>query len=156
VDKYSWVDLGSSYLPSDIQAAFLWAQLEKADEINQNRLQIWRGYRSTLESLVKTGCISIPFIPDSCEHNAHMFYLKVSNLEVRTALLEYLKTKDVNAVFHYIPLHSSVAGQQFSRFNGQDIYTTKESERLLRLPIYYGLDIEKQNQVTTSVLNFFK
>lgn len=152
VDKYSWVDVGSSYLPCDIQAAFLWGQLEKAKEINQSRLQAWAAYHTALESLVAAGKITLPSIPECCVHNAHMFYLKVSDLDERTALLEHLKAQGVMAVFHYIPLHSATAGLQFSRFNGEDVYTTKESERLLRLPLWYGMSRQEIEQVVNAVL----
>jgi dTDP-4-amino-4,6-dideoxygalactose transaminase len=140
VDKYSWVDLGSSYLMNDVSAAYLWGNLEKADEINQNRLNSWQKYYDELKELENKGCIELPKIPDGCIQNAHMFYLKVKNLEERTELLEYLKENGILAVFHYIPLHSAPAGLKFGRFDGDDVFTTKESERLMRLPMYYGLE----------------
>lgn len=142
VDKYSWVDIGSSYLPSDMNAAFLWGQLEKADEINENRLAIWHKYYDGLKELQKKGLIELPIIPDGCIQNAHMFYFKVKDLDERTRLLEYLKQNGILAVFHYIPLHSAPAGLKFGRFHGIDNFTTKESERLIRLPIYYKLRAE--------------
>ncbi|WP_296217724.1 dTDP-4-amino-4,6-dideoxygalactose transaminase [Pseudomonas sp. UBA2684] len=155
VDKYSWVDIGSSYLPCDIQAAFLWGQLEKSEEINQNRLQLWQAYYEALRPLAIDGKITLPSIPEGCIHNAHMFYLKVSDLNERTLLLEHLKKCGVYGVFHYVPLHSAIAGPQFSRFHGEDRYTTQDSERLIRLPIWYGLQENERKQVIDSVLEFF-
>lgn len=145
VDKYSWVDMGSSYLPSELNAAYLLAQLEEADKINNNRLTSWNIYKEGLKILELNGEIELPKIPENCKHNAHMFYIKCKNLDERTELTEYLKKNNISAVFHYIPLHSSEAGLKFSRFHGEDRYTTIESERLLRLPLYYGinrLDVE--------------
>ncbi|MCT7586736.1 dTDP-4-amino-4,6-dideoxygalactose transaminase [Aliarcobacter butzleri] len=139
VDKYSWVDVGSSYLMNDVSAAYLWGNLEKADEINENRLSTWQKYYDGLRELEDKGFIELPKIPNGCVHNAHMFYLKVKDLEERTKLLEYLKENGILAVFHYIPLHSAPAGLKFGRFD-DDIFTTKESERLMRLPMYYGLE----------------
>ena len=155
VDKYSWVDVGSSYLPSEIQAAYLWGQLEWADKITQNRLAIWNYYYAALSDLAQRGNIELPIIPTSCAHNGHMFYLKAKNLDERTALLAHLKADDVYAVFHYIPLHSAPAGLRFSRFHGVDVFTTKESERLLRLPIWYGMDKKTSEHIVQSVLKFF-
>lgn len=139
VDKYSWVDIGSSYLPCELQAAYLWGQLEMADVIQEHRMKSWKAYYDTLLPLANKGLIELPFIPEGCVHNAHMFYLKVQDLDVRTALLETFKRDNIGAVFHYIPLHSAPAGLKFGRFDGMDVYTTKESERLVRLPMYYGL-----------------
>ena len=140
VDKYSWVDVGSSYLMNDVSAAYLWGNLEKADEINENRLTTWQKYYDGLRELEDKGFIELPKIPNGCVHNAHMFYLKVKDLEERTKLLEYLKENGILAVFHYIPLHSAPVGLKFGRFDGDDVFTTKESERLMRLPMYYGLE----------------
>jgi len=140
VDKYSWVDLGSSYLMNDVSAAYLWGQLGKADEINKNRLSSWNLYYNGLKDLEQKGFIELPTIPVECIHNAHMFYIKVKDLETRTKLLEYLKENDILSVFHYIPLHSSPAGLKFARFEGNDIFTTKESERIVRLPLFYNID----------------
>ncbi|MCD8477776.1 MAG: dTDP-4-amino-4,6-dideoxygalactose transaminase [Sulfurospirillum sp.] len=140
VDKYSWVDIGSSYLMNDVSAAYLWGQLEKIDEIQKNRLKSWNLYHESLKNLEKYGYIELPTIPKECTNNAHMFYIKVKDLETRTNLLNCLKDNGINAVFHYVPLHSSVAGEKFSRLNGKDVYTTKESERLVRFPMYYGLE----------------
>lgn len=156
IDKYSWVDKGSSYLPSELNAAYLFAQLEKAEEINENRLRSWNMYYEQLKCLMESGDIELPFIPDNCVHNAHMFYIKAKDLEVRTKLIGYLREKGVGSVFHYIPLHSSIAGKKFGRFNGEDIYTTKESERLLRLPLYYGLDPADVDYIVESIKNFYR
>lgn len=155
VDKYSWVDIGSSYLPSDIQAAYLWGQLEKVDEINNNRLASWSYYYEQLQSLQEAGKIQLPNVSDSCMHNAHMFYIKVQNIEVRTQLIEYLKNNYIMAVFHYIPLHSSVAGKNLGMFNGEDEFTTAESERLVRLPMWYGLGKNEQVKVINSIFEFY-
>ncbi|WP_350601211.1 dTDP-4-amino-4,6-dideoxygalactose transaminase [Pseudomonas sp. 65/3-MNA-CIBAN-0223] len=155
VDKYSWVDVGSSYLPCDIQAAFLWGQLEKAEEINQNRLQTWSFYHESLQPLVTAEKIILPTLPKGCVHNAHMLYIKVRDLEERTAILGYLKDKGILAVFHYVPLHSAVAGLQFSRFHGEDRFTTQESERLIRLPVWYGMEKSEANHVIQSVIEFY-
>jgi len=155
VDKYSWVDIGSSYLPSELNAAYLYAQMETAEIILNNRLDSWNYYNSTLEPLFKQGLIELPQIPPDCKHNAHMFYIKVKDLSVRTALIDYLMKNGVYSVFHYVPLHSSTAGKLFSRFAGNDIYTTKESERLLRLPLYYGITPADKEKVVTTVNKFF-
>ncbi|WNL33969.1 dTDP-4-amino-4,6-dideoxygalactose transaminase [Arcobacter cryaerophilus gv. pseudocryaerophilus] len=154
VDKYSWVDLGSSYLMNDVSAAYLWGNLEKADEINQNRLNSWQKYYDGLKELENRGFIELPKIPDGCVQNAHMFYIKVKDLKERTALLDYLKENDINAVFHYVPLHSAPAGVKFGRFEGVDNFTTKESERLIRLPMYYGLSDNEINKIIKSIRNF--
>ena len=143
IDKYTWVESGSSYLPSELNAAHLWAQLENADVIFNDRMNSWKLYKERLTSLENRGKIQLPVVPAECGHNAHMFYIKVENLQERTELIQYLKEKDVNAVFHYIPLHSSPAGIKYGEFIGEDKYTTKESERLLRLPLYYGLKKEE-------------
>lgn len=155
VDKYTWVDLGSSYLPSEIQAAYLWGQLEKADEINQNRLATWQAYYDGLKPLQARGQINLPQFPKACAHNAHMFYIKTKNLEDRSALIEYLKTNSIMAVFHYVPLHTSTAGKKFGYFNEQDNYTTKESERLLRLPFWYGIEEENISKIVNSIRDFY-
>lgn len=150
VDKYSWVDVGSSYLMNDVSAAYLWGQLEKIDAIQEDRLSSWENYFQGLRPLMEEGFVELPIIPKGCTNNAHMFYIKAKDLKTRTALLKYLKDYDVNAVFHYVPLHSSVAGEKFGRFEGQDKCTTSESERLVRLPMFYGLtsgQIEKVNRL---------
>ena len=146
VDKYSWVDIGSSYLPSELQSAYLWGQLEMVEKIQNARMQCWKEYYERLSPLAKKGIIELPIIPSNVTHNAHMFYLKVKNLDVRTELLEHLKAHEIGAVFHYIPLHSAPAGLKFGHFLGEDRFTTQESERLVRLPLYHGLtsqEIEK-------------
>lgn len=155
VDKYTWVDYGSSYLPSDLNAAYLWAQLEKADEINHDRLSTWNYYYDNLKEYEEKGLIELPYIPKGCEHNAHMFYMKAKNLEERTRLIGYLKENGIMAVFHYIPLHAAPAGIKFGRFNGQDISTTRESERLLRLPMYYGLGEEQVKYICEKIKAFY-
>lgn len=155
VDKYSWVDVGSSYLPSEIQSAYLWGQLEWADKITQNRLAIWKNYYAALSDLAKRGLVELPTIPADCQHNGHMFYIKAKDLDERTALLAHLKANDVLAVFHYIPLHSAPAGLRFSRFHGEDVFTTKESERLIRLPIWFGMDEKTCEHIVKSVLHFY-
>lgn len=156
VDKYTWVEAGSSYLPSELNAAYLWAQLEVADAIDAYRLQAWNTYRDAFFDLQQRGIAELPYIPEECKHNAHMFYLKVSGLEERTRLLAYLKEHGVYAVFHYVPLHTSSAGIRFGRFHGEDRYTTKESERLLRLPMFYGLSKEEQETVIQTVYDFYQ
>jgi dTDP-4-amino-4,6-dideoxygalactose transaminase len=152
VDKYSWVDIGSSYLMNDLSAAYLWGNLENADAINQNRLSTWNNYYVGFKELEEKGLIEIPTIPKDCTHNAHMFYLKVHDLEVRSELLEHLKSNDIWSVFHYVPLHSAKAGLNFGRFDGVDQFTTKESERVIRLPMYYGLD----NKEVRYIINIIK
>ena len=151
VDKYSWVDIGSSYLMNDVSAAYLWGNLEKSDDINKFRTKIWNKYYSELEELANKGLITLPTVPKHCIHNAHMFYLKVKNLKARTDLLKFLKSNNILSVFHYIPLHSSKAGENFGKFIGQDLNTTAESERLIRLPIYYGLDNKKVNYIINTI-----
>lgn len=156
IDKYTWVNYGSSYLPSDMNAAYLWAQLEAADKINNDRLASWQKYYDAFEELEKAGYVQRPVIPEGCTHNAHMFYLKAKDLEERTALIAYLKENGVQAVFHYIPLHSAPAGQKFGVFHGEDRYTTAEANRLLRLPMYYGLTDSDINKVIDTVVQFYK
>lgn len=155
VDKYTWVDFGDSYLPSELNAAYLWAQLLHADEINDNRMATWNAYHDAFRPLADAGRVELPTIPADCVHNAHMFYLKCRDLEERTALIRHLKANDILAVFHYIPLHSAPAGQKFGRFDGADVYTTAESERLVRLPMYYGLTEADRNKVIAKVLEFY-
>lgn len=133
------MDYGSSYLPSDLNAAYLWAQLEMAEEINDDRLSTWNYYYEQLKILEEKGYVELPYIPEECEHNAHMFYLKLKNLDERTKFIEYMKENDVYCVFHYIPLHSAQAGIKFGRFDGKDEFTTRESERLVRIPLWYGM-----------------
>ena len=155
VDKYTWVDIGDSFLPSELNAAYLWAQLEMADEINDDRLRSWRRYRDAFADLAAAGRVELPVIPEGCVHNAHMFYLKCRDLSERTALIKFLRERDVLAVFHYVPLHSAPAGLRFGRFAGEDRYTTAESDRLVRLPLYYGLTREDQDRVIAAVRDFY-
>ena len=154
VDKYTWVGYGSSYLPSDMNAAYLWAQLEEAEKINDKRLAIWNYYNENLASLAREGLIDQPYVPEYATHNAHLYYIKVKDLETRTRLLEYLKEKGILSVFHYVPLHSSKAGREFGRFHGEDVYTTKESERILRLPMYYSLSMDEAAEVVKALKEF--
>ena len=155
VDKYTWIDFGDSYLPSDINAAYLWAQLEKADEINNDRLNSWVLYDRLLKPLAEKGLIQQPTIPEGCKHNAHMYYIKCRDLTERTSLIDHLKKQEISAVFHYIPLHSAPAGLKFGRFSGIDEFTTKESERLLRLPMYYGLREEDVSTVVNAIKDYY-
>jgi len=156
VDKYSWVDIGSSYLMNDVSAAYLWGQLEMADEINKDRLKSWKLYYKKLKKLEEKKHIELPTIPSECIHNAHMFYIKVNSLYERTKLLRFLKNLDVWAVFHYVPLHSSSAGQKFGLFLGEDKYTTNESEKVIRLPIYYGISDIDIKKVINAIYQFFQ
>jgi dTDP-4-amino-4,6-dideoxygalactose transaminase len=155
VDKYTWVDYGSSYLPSDLNAAYLYAQLELADEINRNRLESWNYYKEQLKELADEELLELPTVPDGCVHNAHMFYVKLKNLKRRTEFIAYLREKGVQSTFHYIPLHSAPAGRRFGVFVGEDVYTTKESERLTRLPLYYHLSGEDRASVVQTIKEFF-
>ena len=155
VDKYRWQNYGSSYLPSELNAAYLYAQLEMADAINEERLNLWNQYWRELEPLAEAGRIELPFIPDYCVQNGHMFYIKNADLEERAALIDFLKENDILAVFHYIPLHSAPAGLKYGRFHGEDRYTTRESERLLRLPMYYGLKEDQVNFIAGKVKEFY-
>lgn len=155
VDKYTWVDVGSSYLPSELQAAFLFGQLEVFEDINSGRMQVWKNYLDGLTLLAERGLVELPHVPSDCRHNAHMFYLKTRDLEDRTALIEHLKANGVQAAFHYVPLHSSPAGRQFGRFHGDDRHTTRESARLVRLPLWYGLSEADQAVVIDAVSRFY-
>ena len=156
IDKYTWVEKGSSYLPSEMNAAYLYAQLELAEEITADRMATWNRYNDAFKELADAGKIELPFIPEDCTHNAHMFYLKCKDLEERSALISYLKENDILAVFHYVPLHTAPAGLKYGRFHGEDKYTTKESERLVRLPLYYGLEPEKADYIIEKVKEFYK
>ena len=156
VAKYNWVDFGDSYLPSELNAAYLWPQLLKADEINQFRLNCWNRYFEAFRGLCEEGLIQLPTIPNGCVHNAHMFYIKCRTLQERTAYISYMKENGALCVFHYVPLHSAPAGLKFGRFFGKDIYTTADSDRLVRLPLYYGLTEEEQEQVIDKTLAFFE
>ena len=155
IDKYTWVDYGSSYLPSELNCAYLYPQLEKAEEINNARIDLWNYYRDNLRDLEENGLIKIQSVPEYSKHNAHMFYIKARDLEERTELLKYLKQNGVQAVFHYIPLHDAPAGKKFGRFNGEDKYTTSESEKLVRLPMYYGLTKKDQDVVIKNIKDFY-
>lgn len=156
IDKYTWVDYGSSYLPSEMNAAYLYAQLEEADKVNDSRLCCWNRYYENLSELSDKERIELPFVPGYCKHNAHMFYIKAKDIEERSRLIAFLKERGVGSVFHYIPLHSSPAGRKFGRFNGEDVYTTRESERLLRLPMWYGLTEENVDYVCECIKEFYK
>ena len=156
IDKYTWVDAGSSYLPSELNAAYLYAQLMKADEVYNDRMNSWNKYYNELRSLEEAGRIELPVIPEGCIHNAHMFYIKTKDLEERTAFINYMKENDINCVFHYIPLHSAPAGHKYGMFFGEDRYTTKESERLVRLPLYYGLTDEDHETVCSKIKDFYR
>lgn len=156
VDKYTWRDYGSSYLPSDMNAAYLWAQFEEADKIQNARMKIWNNYNQAFKKLEAEGKVILPGIPEGCVHNAHIFYLITKNLEERTNLISFLKGKEISAVFHYIPLHTAPAGLKFGRFDGKDEITTEYSERLVRLPLYYGLTDDEQKKVIDAVLEFYK
>ncbi|WP_279051927.1 dTDP-4-amino-4,6-dideoxygalactose transaminase [Cedecea davisae] len=155
VDKYTWRDIGSSYLMADLQAAYLWAQLEAAEKINQQRLKLWQTYHDALAPLAKSGRIELPSIPKGCVQNAHMFYIKLRDIEDRSALIAYLKEAEIMAVFHYIPLHACPAGERFGRFHGEDSFTTRESERLLRLPLFYNLSAVNQRTVINTLQSYF-
>jgi len=156
VDKYSWVGIGSSYLMSELQAAYLWGQLEKVEEININRLVTWQFYNSELFSLVKSSKIELTTIPEYSQHNGHMFYIKTSDLSQRIELLGHLKQNNIYAVFHYVPLHSAEAGKLFSCFHGTDVCTTRESERLVRLPIWYGIGDKERRKVVSAIREFYQ
>ena len=151
IDKYTWVDVGDSYLPSELNAAYLWAQLQRADEINNNRLATWQSYYDAFKNLP----CELPKIPADCKHNGHMFYIKLKDLSERTKFIDYMKSDGVCCVFHYVPLHSAPAGKKYCRFHGEDIFTTKESERLVRLPLYYGISKDDLNFVIDTVKKFF-
>ena len=156
IDKYTWVNFGSSYLPSELNAAYLWAELEIADKINEDRQRTWSFYYNGLKDLSEQERISIPVVPEECTHNAHMFYIKVKDLDERTKFISYMKEHEIDCVFHYIPLHSAPAGRKFGRFNGEDKYTTKESERLVRLPMYYGMRKEDAGRVIDTIREFYR
>lgn len=154
VDKYRWMDYGSSYLPSELNAAYLFAQLEERRKISEKRMEIWNYYHKALAPLAEEGKIQQPQIPEGCVHNAHMYYMKVRDMKVRTRLIQYLREKGICCVFHYVPLHSSPAGLKFGRFHGEDRYTTKESERLMRLPMFYNLDMDDVKKIADEILAF--
>lgn len=154
VAKYNWVDFGDSYLQSDLNAAYLWAQLEVADKINEDRLSTWNAYWNALKPFADEGIIELPTVPDQCIHNAHMFYIKFKDLETRQAYIKHMREKGVQCTFHYVPLHSAPAGLKFGRFSGQDIYTTAESDRLVRLPMYYNMDREDRDTIIRNTIDF--
>ena len=155
VDKYTWRDIGSSYLMSDLQAAYLWAQLEAAEKINQRRLQLWQNYYDAFLPLAQKGKVELPSVPNDCQQNAHMFYLKLRDIDQRSDFINYLKEAEIMSVFHYIPLHECPAGERFGRFEGKDVYTTKESERLARLPLFYNMSDVNQRTVISTIQSFF-
>lgn len=155
VAKYNWVDFGDSYLQSDLNAAYLWAQLEVADEINKNRIDTWNRYYKSFKELEAKGIVQLPYIPQNCVHNAHMFYIKCKDLETRQKFIKFMKENDILCVFHYVPLHSAPAGLKFGRFDGDDEFTTQESDRLVRLPLYFGISEEDLNKVIDKTLEFF-
>ena len=156
VDKYTWVDMGSSYLPSEMNAAYLYAQLEEADTINNSRLASWNAYYEMLSPLAGEGRIELPVIPEECKHNAHMFYIKTKDIEERSDLASFLKENGILAVFHYVPLHSAPAGSRFGRFHGEDRYTTNTFERLLRLPMFYGLSLDQTEFISDKIKEFYR
>lgn len=156
IDKYTWVDYGSSYLPSDLNAAYLWAQMELMDEITVDRMSTYDFYHKELADLAKKGCLEQPVVPDYAKHNAHMYYIKLEDEPKRAALISYLKEQGISTVFHYVPLHSAPAGLKYGRFHGEDRYTTRESERLLRLPMYYKLSQEEREKVVDAIYKFFQ
>ncbi len=155
VDKYRWMNYGSSYLPSDMNAAYLWAQLELAQEITKVRLARWEQYNTLLQPLKERGLLELPTIPEGCVHHGHMYYAKARDLEERTRLLAFLKENGVWSVFHYVPLHTAPAGLKFGRFAGEDIYTTKESERIFRLPMFYALKESEVDYIVSKVKEFY-
>lgn len=155
VDKYTWRDIGSSYLMSDLQAAYLWGQLEAAEQINQRRLALWHNYNEILQTLAQAGRITLPSVPQGCVQNAHMYYIRLNDIEDRDAFIAHMKAHDILTVFHYIPLHASPAGESFGRFNNEDRFTTQESERLVRLPLFYNMTDETQQIVINAMLKYF-
>lgn len=155
VAKYNWVDWGSSWLPSDLNAAYLWGQLQAADVINNNRLETWNAYYKAFEPLAQEGLIELPYVPDECVHNAHMFYIKLKDLETRQDFIRFMKQFDILCTFHYVPLHSAPAGLKFGRFDGEDRYTTSESDRLVRLPLYYNMNKDDVEMVIKTTLKYF-
>ena len=156
IDKYTWVNYGSSYLPSDMNAAYLWAQLELAQKITDVILARWNQYNELLQPLKQRGILELPTVPEGCIHNAHMYYIKTKNIEERTRLIDFLKENGILAVFHYIPLHTAPAGIRFGEFRGEDIYTTRESERLLRLPMFYKLTEAEVEYIVGKVKEFYR
>lgn len=156
IDKYTWIGYGSSYLPSDMNAAYLWAQLQDYQKIQNDRMNSWNYYHKHLKALADDDKLTQPFIPEAAQHNAHMYYIKLKDLETRSRFISYLSENGIMAVFHYVPLHTSPAGQQFGRFHGEDVYTTQESERLVRLPMYYGLSEADLEYIVKTIYQFFE
>lgn len=156
VDKYTWVNVGSSYLPSELNSAYLWAQLEISNKIIADRMKTWNMYKDGLRELADAERIELPFIPKECKHNAHMFYIKTKNFTERTRLIQFLKEKGIDARFHYVPLHTAPAGRKYTEFIGEDMFTTKESERLLRLPLYYNMKKSDIDYVITEINEFYR
>lgn len=155
VDKYTWIDFGDSYLPSELNAAYLWPQLLKADEINNDRIESWNDYFNGFKPVLENRRFEIPTVPKGCIHNAHMFYIKTRDIQDRTAFITWMKEGNIGCVFHYVPLHSAPAGYKFGRFDGIDEYTTKESERLVRLPLFYRLSSDDRKTVIERALEYF-
>jgi dTDP-4-amino-4,6-dideoxygalactose transaminase len=155
VDKYQWMDVGSSYLPSELQAAYLWGQLKCVDEIKKNRLDIWHRYWRRLHYLNEARKVELQQVPLECEQNAHMFYLKVKDLDERSAIINYLSLKGIIAAFHYVPLHSSLAGRQFGVFSGEDVFTSQESERLVRLPLFFSMTESSVSEIISAVSEYY-
>lgn len=151
IDKYTWVDMGSSYLPNEMTAAFLYAQLNSTSIVKLKRRAIWERYYQNLKSLELEGLIKLPYIPQGCDHNAHIFYIKAGGVEQRQEIIEYLKSKQIQATFHYVPLHSAIAGKKFTEFRGEDNFTTQESEKILRLPMYYDLSLDEIDMICREV-----
>ncbi|PKK89432.1 MAG: dTDP-4-amino-4,6-dideoxygalactose transaminase [Candidatus Wallbacteria bacterium HGW-Wallbacteria-1] len=156
VDKYTWVDMGSSYLMSELQAAYLWGQLQKAETIQTARMDRWNQYFLELSSPAFHNILQLPSIPDHCTHNAHIFHVKTVDLATRTALINHLKNHNIVAVFHYVPLHSSPMGQKIGHLSGQDTFTTTESERLLRLPMFNLLRSDEVSRIITAIKGFYQ
>ncbi len=156
VAKYNWVDFGDSYLQSDLNAAYLWAQLEQADAINNDRLSTWNAYWNAFRPYAEKGYITLPTIPEGCVHNAHMFYIKFADLDTRQDFIKFMKENQVQCTFHYVPLHSAPAGLKFGRFCGQDVYTTSESDKLVRLPMYYNMSEQDRNTVIAKVIEYIE
>lgn len=156
VAKYNWVDFGDSYLQSDLNAAYLWGQLEIADEINNDRLNTWNAYWNAFYPYAERGVIDLPYVPEGCVHNAHMFFIKFKDLATRTAFIDFMKLNDILCVFHYVPLHSAPAGLKYGRFNGKDEFTTKDSDRLVRLPMYYRIEPTDLQKVINKTIEFLE
>lgn len=155
IEKYNWVSLGDSYVQSDLNAAYLWAQMEQADCIQNSRMNTWNRYCEGLKDLQRRGLIELPVIPEYCIHNAHLFYIKCRDADIRQSFISYMKHNEINCAFHYVPLHTSPAGLQYGEFVGEDKYTTRESSRLVRLPLYYGITDNEIERVLDAVISFF-